>query len=103
MRYRIKVLAQVGIKYLCFSLCKIVFDHLHRSLCASVWSESMGAVFEVRFKDRLQYHLAYRLHTTVPDCRNSQWTFSSIGFRAHTPLYCLRTVGPFSEFLPQFF
>lgn len=73
VRYCVEVLAQVGIVHLAIPLVQELFEALDGIMGAAFGSKTVGAVFEVCFKDWLDDNLARHLNDAVTYHRYAQW------------------------------
>jgi hypothetical protein len=101
VRDRVEVLAQIRIHNIGISLYEQLMNLLHRVLCISPRTVSVGVRLQIGFKDRFDHQLGRGLHHPVPYGRDSERSFTAVRLRDHHPPHSLRPVSFLNQFLPQ--
>src|SRR5258706_10112794 len=75
----IEVLFDIGIHYPVVAGIGRFPDRFQRLLGTFPRTESVTTLLEIRLEDRFDHEFRRRLYHSVPDCRNSQGSFLSVG------------------------
>ena len=101
VRNAVEVLRQIGIDHIRVAPAQQPVHFLDRVRPTAAGPIAICAVFQVRFKDRLQHQLGGGLNHPVPDRRDAERTFSTARLRDHHPSHRCRTIRLRDQFLSQ--
>src|SRR5438128_2572781 len=97
----VEVLRQIGIDHIRVAPAQQPVHFLDRVRPTAAGPIAICAVFQVRFKDRLQHQLGGGLNHPVPDRGDAERTFSAARLRDHHPSHRSRAIRLRDQFLSQ--